>query len=302
VFCHNPTSLRATCKVKQPTAIERRFLLSEAVPALPGSHPKPLHLGCLSAQGNREVFVCQSGSSFFLRTREGRQRFLREVDTPLGKSHFEALWKLTEGTRLTKKTHHARREGLDFWVETIHCGKLLLIVAVVRFAKHQLARAFQPPDDFGPEITHLAEFSDAHLALHGIPPLRNGRSQSGALPFLFKNGVLHIVLVTSSSGTRWIVPKGGLEKNMTRQEVALMEAAEEAGAIGVIEQGLKTEFRMADQRTLHLYPLRVSVLLPHWPERLARRRVVLPIYRALLRIHDVGMAQAIRRLARQLEP
>jgi 8-oxo-dGTP pyrophosphatase MutT (NUDIX family) len=122
------------------------------------------------------------------------------------------------------------------------------------------------------------------------------------LPFLFKNGVLHIVLVTSSSGTRWIVPKGGLEKHMTRQEVALMEAAEEAGAIGTIEPGLKAEFRMADHRVLHLYPLRVSVLLPFWPERLTRRRVVLPIYRAILRICDVGLAQAIRRMARELEP
>jgi hypothetical protein len=89
---------------------------------------------------------------------------------------------------------------------------------------------------------------------------------------------------------------------MTRQEVALMEAAEEAGAIGTIEPGLKAEFRMADDRVLHLYPLRVSVLLPFWPERLTRRRVVLPIYRAILRIRDVGLAQAIRRMARELEP
>jgi len=48
--------------------------------------------------------------------------------------------------------------------------------------------------------------------------------------------------------------------------------------------------------------LRVSVLLPFWPERLTRRRVVLPIYRAILRIRDVGLAQAIRRMARELEP
>lgn len=259
-------------------------------------------MGCLSAQGNREVFVCGNGPLFFLRTREGRQRILREFDIPLGKSQFESLWKLTEGARISKTTCHSRRNGLEFVLETIQCGKATIRMAVVHFPKRQLAAAFQPPAFFGPEITDQIEYSDAHLALHGIPPLRNGQSQSGALPFLFKNGVLHIVLVTSSSGTRWIVPKGGLEKNMTRQEVALMEAAEEAGAIGSIEHGLKTDCRMADQRILHLYPLRVSVLLPHWPERLARRRVVLPIYRALLRIRDVGLAQAIRRLSRQLEP
>lgn len=259
-------------------------------------------MGCLSAQGNREVFVCRSGAAVFLRMREGRKRFLREIDIPLGKAHFEALWKLTEGARISITTSRSRRSGLAFTVETIQLGKEMIRFAVVPFAKRQLAMAFQPPEFFGPEVTDEVEFSDAHLALHGVPPLRNGLSQSGALPFLFKNGILHIVLVTSSSGTRWIVPKGGLEKNMTRQEVALMEAAEEAGAIGLIEHGLKTECRMEDRRTLHLYPMRVAVLLPHWPERLTRRRVVLPIYRALLRIHDVGLAQGIRRLARQLEP
>ncbi len=288
--------------MKESSGIERKYILSETLPVLLEPKSKPLQMGCLSAHGNREVFVCRVGSSFFLRTREGRQRFRREVDIPLGRSHFEALWKQTEGARLAKTTQQYHQEGLSFTVETVHGGKFTLIMAVVQFAKPQLAKSFKPPVFFGPEITNLSEYSDAHLALHGIPPLHNGKSQAGALPFLFKNGVLHIVLVTSSSGTRWIVPKGGLEKHITRQEVALMEAAEEAGAIGTIEPGLKAECRMADGRTLHLYPLRVSVLLPFWPERLARRRVVLPIYRAILRICDVGLKQAIQRMAREIEP
>ena len=288
--------------MKDSTVIERRFLLKEADPGLTCSRPETFHIGCLSAQGNREVFVCRSGSKRFLMTREGRQRLLRESSVPLPKTHFESLWKLTEGARLLKKIQAARWNELEFTLETIECGRGSLTIAILRFARRALATAFQPPFFFGSEITHRADFSDAHLALHGIPPTLNGQSQAGAMPFLFKNGVLHIVLVTSSSGSRWIVPKGGLEKDMTRQEVALMEAAEEAGAIGALEHGLKTECRMADQRKLHLYPLRVAVLLPHWPERLMRRRVVLPIYRALLRIRDPELAQAIRRLARQIEP
>lgn len=288
--------------VKEASAIERKFLLKEPVPVLSGRRSETLHIGCLSAQGTREVFVCRAGAKRFLRTREGRQRFLSEIDMPIGKLHFDSLWKLAEGAHLLKKRYPARVGRLDFQVETMEYTKASLSIAVVHFPKRQLAAAFQPPDFFGPEITGREEFSDAHLCLQGIPPLRNGRTQAGALPFLFKNGILHIVLVTSSSGTRWIVPKGGLEQHMTSHEVALMEAAEEAGAIGSIEHGLKTECRMADQRLLHLYPLRVAVLLPHWPERIMRRRVVLPIYRALLRICDVGLAQAIRHLARQLEP
>ena len=288
--------------MKEPSAIERKFLLGEPIPAIGGHHSQTLHLGCLSAQGTREVFVCRLRARHFLCIREGRQKSLRESNIPITKSHFEALWKLVEGAQILKRSYLARLGELDFQVETIERGQASLSMAVVRFPKRPLALAFQPPASFGQEITGRDEFSDAHLCLHGIPPLHNGLTQAGALPFLFKNGILHIVLVTSSSGTRWIVPKGGLEHHMTRQEVALMEAAEEAGAIGAIEHGLKTECRLADQRLLHLYPLRVAVLLPHWPERLMRRRVVLPIYRALLRVRDVGLAQAIRRLARQLEP
>lgn len=260
------------------------------------------HMGCLSAGGNREVFVVRRGREKFLLEREGRMRLRRESEVAIGARAFEDLWRLTEGSRIVKKTRKARVEGLDFRVETLERGGEGICIAVVGFWSPAAAREFVPPAFLGVEITGLEEFSDAHIALHGLPPARNGRSQAGALPFLFKNGILHVVLVTSSSGERWIVPKGGLEKGMTRQEVALMEAAEEAGVIGTIEPGIKTQCRMDDRRLLHLYPLRVASLLPHWPERAIRRRVVLPIYRALLRVREDGVAQAIRRLARQLEP
>jgi 8-oxo-dGTP pyrophosphatase MutT (NUDIX family) len=114
--------------------------------------------------------------------------------------------------------------------------------------------------------------------------------QAGAVPFLFKKGVLHIVLITSSSGARWLIPKGHLESGMSLEEVALMEAAEEAGAIGTIEPGCRMQCPTEDGRTLQLFPLRVATLLPHWPERFVRRRVVLPVYRALLSPPEPGSA------------
>jgi hypothetical protein len=46
----------------------------------------------------------------------------------------------------------------------------------------------------------------------------------------------------------------------------------------------------------------VATLLPHWPERFVRRRVVLPVYRALLRISDPSLARALRDLSRRLKP
>lgn len=281
---------------------ERRFLLRDLPQGVAAETKEVLHLGCLSAGGNREVFVGRRGRERFLLEREGRLRLRRESEVPLGARGFEELWRLTEGSQIRKTTRAACVKGLDFRIETVERGGEGISIATVGFPGQAAAASFVPPVFFGVEITGLEEFSDAHLALHGLPSVRNGRAQAGALPFLFKNGILHVVLVTSSSGQRWIVPKGGLEKGMTRQEVALMEAAEEAGVIGTIEQGIKTQCRMDDRRVLYLYPLRVTTLLPHWPERALRRRVVLPIYRALLRVRENGVAQAIRRLGRQLEP
>lgn len=288
--------------VKHSGKIERRFLLRREIAGGKGRASAPLHLGCLGAGGNREVFAARAGRERFLLLREGRGRFLRETKVALGVRAFEDLWRSSEGCRIQKKSRTVREAGLEFRIETIECGDAVVSTAVFEFPCRAAAGAFGPPEFVGAEITGLDEYSDAHLALHGVPPPRNGRSQAGALPFLFRNGILHVVLVTSSAGTRWIVPKGGLEKGMTRQEVALMEAAEEAGAIGVLEPGIKAQCRMADGRALHLYPLRVATLLPHWPERMLRRRVVLPVYRALLRVRDEGMAEAIRRLGRMLAP
>lgn len=284
---------------------ERRFLLRELPEGVAAGSAEVSHLGCLSAGGNREVFVGRRGRERFLLEREGRLRLKRESEVSLGARGFEELWRLTEGSRIVKTTRRVRGEGVDFLVERVERverGGEGIEIAVVGFPSPAAAAAYVPPAFLGLEITGLEEYSDAHLALHGLPPARNGRAQAGALPFLFKNGILHVVLVTSSSGLRWIVPKGGLEKGMTRQEVALMEAAEEAGAIGTIEPGIKTQCRMDDRRVLYLYPLRVATLLPHWPERAMRRRVVLPIYRALMRVREDGVAQAIRQLGRQLEP
>jgi 8-oxo-dGTP pyrophosphatase MutT (NUDIX family)/CYTH domain-containing protein len=294
--------LETKTELKNSGKIERRFLLRRDAGSVVGEASATVHLGCLGTGGYRETFVGRIGRDRFLLVREGRGRFLRESTVPLGARAFGDLWRLVGEYRIQKKSRFMREGGRNFRVESMTCGNGVVSMAVFGFPTRAMAAAFVPPDFVGAETTGLEEYSDAHLALHGIPPPRNGRSQAGALPFLFRNGVLHVVLVTSSSGTRWIVPKGGLEKGMTRQEVALMESAEEAGAIGVLEPGIKAQCRMDDGRTLHLYPLRVATLLPHWPERLIRRRVVIPIYRALLRVRDVGMAEAIRGLGRRLEP
>jgi 8-oxo-dGTP pyrophosphatase MutT (NUDIX family)/CYTH domain-containing protein len=277
---------------------ERRFLVSGKLPALRGPRPETIQIGFLSVQGDREVSLVKRGSRRFLVVAEGRGRLLRRNRIHLERSDFDALWALTESSRLTKVRRTIRTRGLTVALEKYTSLFPALEIAGVVVP----AKGFEKPAFLGEEVTRFEEFGEASLASNGRPPVRDGRTQAGALPFLYRNGILHLVLVTSSSGTRWILPKGGLEHGMTRPEVALMEAAEEAGVIGVVEPGLKAQCRLEDQRLLHLYPLRVATLLQHWPERAVRRRVVLPLDRALPRIRDVGLAQSVRRLARKLEP
>ena len=57
--------------------------------------------------------------------------------------------------------------------------------------------------------------------------------QLGILPYTFIDRRLHLLLITSSSGNRWIFPKGRQEPDMTPHEVAIMEAVEEAGLTGL---------------------------------------------------------------------
>src|SRR4051812_49828430 len=55
--------------------------------------------------------------------------------------------------------------------------------------------------------------------------------QAAAIPI--RDG--RVCLVTSSSGRRWVVPKGQIDPGHTAGEAALVEAWEEAGLVGALD-------------------------------------------------------------------
>lgn len=288
-------------KSPPPVEVERRFLVSGNIPSHGKNRQTELSLGFLSLGGTREVVLMRQGPLYHLGVREARGSLPRETRQAMPLADFEALWPMTAGARLEKTVRHFQHQGSPFTLETFGSGPTALSLATVRLPAANAAD-FQKPAWLGAEVTGLEEYTDAHLALHGPPAPRDARAQVGAVPFLFKNGVLHLVLVTSSSGRLWIIPKGRLEPDMSHEEVALMEAAEEAGAVGTIEPIGTSQCLLQDGRTLHLYPLRLTVLLPIWPERASRRRVLLPVYRALMRIRDPGLERCLREMSRRLAP
>lgn len=58
--------------------------------------------------------------------------------------------------------------------------------------------------------------------------------QSAVIPYRRRDGELEVLLVTSSRGRRWVIPKGIVEPGMTPQASACAEALEEAGVEGRI--------------------------------------------------------------------
>lgn len=102
------------------------------------------------------------------------------------------------------------------------------------------------------------------------------RVQYGALPYrLDKSGELEVLLLTSRSRGRWIIPKGWPIKALTPAKSAAREAFEEGGVRGVV--GKKPLGRFIYTKMLNedgkpvtcevtVFPLAVTRQLKSWPE------------------------------------
>ncbi len=101
------------------------------------------------------------------------------------------------------------------------------------------------------------------------------RSQIAAMPIRrLPGGGLEVLLVTSRTTRRWIVPKGWPIKGLTDPEAAAREAYEEAGVVGHIVKEPAGRYsywkRMSDHFVLcevTLFLLDVERQLPTWAEQ-----------------------------------
>ena len=224
----------------------------------------------------------------------------RETEVEISPQQFEVLWPSTDGRRL-EKVRSLINHG-DFRVEVDqYLGDLApLLIAEVEFSSVEESERFEKPDYFGEEVTEVEAYKNISLAIHGIPDGPALDYQIGVLPYLFRGGRLYLVIVTNSAQTRWIIPKGHPETDMSRQDVAVMEALEEAGVIGNCLPGLRIPCLRKCDKKLYIYPLKVTTVLKKWPEMDWRKRAVLPVNKALKMISDPELAQCIQRLTSRL--
>jgi len=123
----------------------------------------------------------------------------------------------------------------------------------------------------------------------GTDPVR----QAAAIPV--KDG--QVCLVTSRSGKRWVIPKGCLEPGKTSGEIALQEAWEEAGLVGVLQSqpvGSYLYEKYGNAHHVTVFVLQVTEVTADWPERSFRDRDWLTPSQAIIRIDDRGLQEIIR--------
>ena len=130
--------------------------------------------------------------------------------------------------------------------------------------------------------------------------------QSGAIPYLERDGRLLTVLVTSGKNSSfWLFPKGHLEENLTSAEAAAAEAYEEAGIRGQISRkalGTYSFVKFGREYRVKLYPLKVKKVFKKWPEANRRSRAIISFDEAIERLEAPEMKLLAQKMYVRLKP
>ncbi|MER6386554.1 CYTH domain-containing protein [Streptomyces sp. NPDC001250] len=153
-----------------PLEIERKFLLTgKAVP--PAVETQDIEQGYIAVTDDgTEVRLRRIAGRCVLGVKRGNGGLSRtEVECPLTESEFEELWPATAGARLVKTRHSVRVADTLAYVDVYAQELCGLRTVEVEFPSEETARAFTPPDWFGPEITGAKKYKNRRLAVDGLP-------------------------------------------------------------------------------------------------------------------------------------
>ena len=128
--------------------------------------------------------------------------------------------------------------------------------------------------------------------------------QVAAIPFrLDGQGDIEVMLVTSRTTRRFIVPKGWPMKGKSGRKAAMIEAQEEAGVLGkTLKQpaGTYSYWKRLENRFIRVevvvYLLAVSEEMADWQEARKRERAWLPPADAALLIDEPELSTLLRDL------
>ena len=99
--------------------------------------------------------------------------------------------------------------------------------------------------------------------------------QAGVIPYRHAGDEIELLLVTSRSGNRWVFPKGHIDEGMSAPEAAAMEAYEEAGVRGSIDEeslGRYKYEKWGGSYRVTMFLMEVEKVYRTWPEQDQRTR------------------------------
>lgn len=125
-------------------------------------------------------------------------------------------------------------------------------------------------------------------------------TQSAVIPFRRTESGLEILIVGSSSGRHWVVPKGIVEPGLSPARSAMIEAREEAGVEGTASDtplGSYTCVKWGASCNVAVYAMEVSRVLPDsaWEESHRYRRWV-PAAEAAELLNEPALKELVRQI------
>ncbi len=149
---------------------ERRFLVEVVPDGLVRASVVELRQGYLAAADFRSVRVRDAGAdgcTLTVKAGSGAER--TELEWPIERREFDAAWPHTEGRRIEKARHRIPFGEHVIELDVFDGNLVGLVVAEVEFSSSDAMAAFVPPAWFGREVTDDARYTNASLALHGLP-------------------------------------------------------------------------------------------------------------------------------------
>ncbi|MEG4284420.1 NUDIX hydrolase [Microcoleus sp. A006_D1] len=113
--------------------------------------------------------------------------------------------------------------------------------------------------------------------------------QSAVIPYRIQDGQIEVMVITSSTGKRWVIPKGLIEPDMTPQDSAAKEAWEEAGLLGQVFPDLLGTYEYQKSGytcRVEVFLMQVNAVLEIWPEASYRMRQWVSIPKAIKRVKE----------------
>ena len=296
--------------------IERKFLLHELPPRVEKKNSVLMEQGYISPEiADVEVRIRSAGEGCYLTLKKGRGMLRREEEISIARDNFISFWPFTEDARIRKTRYRVTENDVSVEIDEYHDGLAPLVVAEVELPPGADFLGIDLPGWLGAEITGLPEFTNQHLARHGLPDellkvtlstaddTTRPITHAGAIPYRYENGTLQILLITSRVKKNWIAPKGIWDAGCDLDEIAATEAWEEAGVTGALDKkaiGIYEESKNGGADRIELFALKVEKQEKKWPEMDIRKRRWFDFDQALSTVTYPGIAVLMQKLHHRL--